>query len=459
MRARLALAGFVVALAMCAPAFVAAAPASSLKPVSDAYVNGARATRNYGTAPVLKARAGVLGAYLRFKVRPWVGQPADGLDLRLAGVVGDATTLALSEVSGGWLETSLTFLTRPAPVSDIIVRGTVASDGVHFPLGAFFDSGTIDRNYISLRVTNDVSTKVSFSSREGTAPPLVTLGTGGVSLFAAQFGLMTGARVIATTGSEEKVARLRALGVTDVIDYRATPDWDRRVRELTDGVGADLVIEVGGPGSLARSIAAIRYCGHISAVGNLAGKSTIVPNCVDAGAFVPRPASTFRRGGPVLFMGTTRYPPNFFAIQEICRDVAPALPDLEARARTNPRDVPTLLALADAYVNAGRATEAVATYQAVLAIDRDSVPALNGIGFVLFGSGEIAGARVAADRVLTLRPRDPDALFLKGLVQYRSEEWRGAVDTWAIYLDVGEFHPAAPMVRPLYEEARRKAGL
>lgn len=61
----------------------------------------------------------------------------------------------------------------------------------------------------------------------------------------------------------------------------------------------------------------------------LAGKSTIVPNCVDAGAFVPRPASTFRRGGPVLFMGTTRYPPNFFAIQEICRDVAPALPDLE----------------------------------------------------------------------------------------------------------------------------------
>ena len=106
---------------------------------------------------------------------------------------------------------------------------------------------------------------------------LVTLGTGGVSLFAAQFGLMTGARVIATTGSEEKVARLRALGVTDVIDYRATPDWDRRVRELTDGVGADLVIEVGGPGSLARSIAAIRYCGHISAVGNLAGKSTIDP--------------------------------------------------------------------------------------------------------------------------------------------------------------------------------------
>jgi cytochrome c-type biogenesis protein CcmH/NrfG len=139
--------------------------------------------------------------------------------------------------------------------------------------------------------------------------------------------------------------------------------------------------------------------------------------------------------------------------------LAPTLPDLEARARSNPRDMPTLLALADAYVTEGRATEAVATYQAVLAIDKDSVPALNGIGFVLFGSGEVAGARVAADRVLALRPRDPDALFLKGLAQYRSEEWRGAVDTWAIYLDVGEFHPAAPMVRPLYEDARKKAGL
>ena len=106
---------------------------------------------------------------------------------------------------------------------------------------------------------------------------LVTLGTGGVSLFAAQFGLMAGAHVIATTGSAAKVARLHSLGVTEVIDYHTTPDWDARVRELTDGRGADLVVEVGGPGSLAKSIAAIRYCGHVSVVGNLAGKSMIDP--------------------------------------------------------------------------------------------------------------------------------------------------------------------------------------
>ncbi|MPZ43983.1 MAG: zinc-binding dehydrogenase [Betaproteobacteria bacterium] len=109
---------------------------------------------------------------------------------------------------------------------------------------------------------------------------LVTLGSGGVSLFAAQFGLMAGARVIATTGSAAKVARLHALGVSEVIDYQATPDWDARVCELTGGRGADLVVEVGGPGSLARSIAAIRYCGHISAVGNLAGKGTIDPGAL-----------------------------------------------------------------------------------------------------------------------------------------------------------------------------------
>jgi regulator of sirC expression with transglutaminase-like and TPR domain len=87
------------------------------------------------------------------------------------------------------------------------------------------------------------------------------------------------------------------------------------------------------------------------------------------------------------------------------------------------------------------------------------VPALNGIGFVLFRSGEFQGARLAAERVLALRPRDADALFLKGLIQYRSEDWRGAAETWKVFLDAGEFHPAAAMVRPLYEDARRRAGL
>ena len=111
---------------------------------------------------------------------------------------------------------------------------------------------------------------------------LVTLGTGGVSLFAAQLALISGARVIATTGSDDKALRLRAMGIADIINYQTTPDWHVRVKELTDGRGADLVVEVGGPGSLAKSIAALRYCGHISAVGNLAGKATIDPGALFA---------------------------------------------------------------------------------------------------------------------------------------------------------------------------------
>jgi glycosyltransferase involved in cell wall biosynthesis len=61
----------------------------------------------------------------------------------------------------------------------------------------------------------------------------------------------------------------------------------------------------------------------------IAARSTIVPNCVDTREFAPRPAAAFRAGGPVIFIGTTRYPPNFFAVQEICHDLAPALPHLE----------------------------------------------------------------------------------------------------------------------------------
>ena len=106
---------------------------------------------------------------------------------------------------------------------------------------------------------------------------LVTLGTGGVSLFAAQLGLLTGARVVSTTGSDDKAERLRAMGVHAVVNYRSTPHWDTRVREITSGRGADVVVEVGGAGSLSKSISAVRYGGHISVVGTLAGGGTIDP--------------------------------------------------------------------------------------------------------------------------------------------------------------------------------------
>ena len=131
---------------------------------------------------------------------------------------------------------------------------------------------------------------------------------------------------------------------------------------------------------------------------------------------------------------------------------------LEARAKANPADIPTQLALADAYVVAQRPRDAVAVYQAVLARDPKNVAALDGLGLILVASGSNDGALVAADQVLSQRPKDPDALFVKGLALYNKQDWNGAVDVWTVYLDVGQYHSAADMVRALYQDAKTKAG-
>lgn len=99
-------------------------------------------------------------------------------------------------------------------------------------------------------------------------------GTGGVSLFALQIAKLVGARVIQTSSSDEKLERARALGADECINYRTTPDWDKRARELTGGVGVDHVVEVGGAGTLGRSLRAIRMNGQISVIGMLSGVST-----------------------------------------------------------------------------------------------------------------------------------------------------------------------------------------
>ena len=106
---------------------------------------------------------------------------------------------------------------------------------------------------------------------------LLTLGTGGVSIFALQFARMMGAEVIATSSSDEKAERLRELGASHVINYKNQPNWGRVVREMTDGLGVDHVIEVGGPGTLPQSIDAVRVGGIISLIGVLTGQSGDIP--------------------------------------------------------------------------------------------------------------------------------------------------------------------------------------
>ncbi len=102
---------------------------------------------------------------------------------------------------------------------------------------------------------------------------VLTLGSGGVSTFALKLAKAAGARTIATSSSDEKLSRLIDMGATDGINYKAVPDWDRRVMELTEGLGVDLVVEVGGAGTFGKSLRAVRMGGHISLVGVLSGRS------------------------------------------------------------------------------------------------------------------------------------------------------------------------------------------
>src|SRR5579859_6764027 len=96
---------------------------------------------------------------------------------------------------------------------------------------------------------------------------VLTLGSGGVSLFALQFAKLFGTRVIATTSSEEKAERLKALGADSVVNYRAASDWHVVVRELTDGRGVDQVIEVIGSSTIVQSIKSTRVSGEVALIG------------------------------------------------------------------------------------------------------------------------------------------------------------------------------------------------
>jgi NADPH:quinone reductase-like Zn-dependent oxidoreductase len=96
------------------------------------------------------------------------------------------------------------------------------------------------------------------------------MGTGGVSIFALQLAKAMGATVIATSSSDEKLERLKAMGADQVVNYKSVEEWGAKVSELSDG-GVDHVVEVGGPGTLNQSIQATRVGGHIALIGVLTG--------------------------------------------------------------------------------------------------------------------------------------------------------------------------------------------
>lgn len=100
---------------------------------------------------------------------------------------------------------------------------------------------------------------------------VLTLGTGGVSSFVILLGRALGARVLVTSSSEEKLQRAREIGAADGVNYRMNPAWDEAILQLTQGTGADCIVENGGPGTLERSLKCLAHRGKIAIVGVLAG--------------------------------------------------------------------------------------------------------------------------------------------------------------------------------------------
>jgi NADPH:quinone reductase-like Zn-dependent oxidoreductase len=109
---------------------------------------------------------------------------------------------------------------------------------------------------------------------------VLTLGTGGVSVFALQFAKIHGARVIATSSSDKKLERAKELGADELINYRKTPDWDNEVLSLTNRIGVDHVVEVGGAGTLSKSLNSVRIGGHVAVIGVLARTGEFDPRSV-----------------------------------------------------------------------------------------------------------------------------------------------------------------------------------
>jgi NADPH:quinone reductase-like Zn-dependent oxidoreductase len=118
---------------------------------------------------------------------------------------------------------------------------------------------------------------VMIEGRVGPRKIVLVQGTGGVSTFALQIAKAAGASVIVTSSSEEKLGRARALGADHTINYRTTPEWGKRVLELTGGRGADLVVEVGGQGTLKQSLEALALNGTISIIGGITGYGGELP--------------------------------------------------------------------------------------------------------------------------------------------------------------------------------------
>ncbi|KGF78986.1 alcohol dehydrogenase [Massilia sp. JS1662] len=159
-------------------------------------------------------------------------------------------------------------ITRPGSLSEYVA--VPASSVVRLPDHLDFAQGAT----LPIAATTAWNAVRSASVRPGST--VVILGTGGVSLFALQFAKASGATIILVSSSDEKLERGRALGADHLVNYRATPDWDKAVLEITHGRGVDLVVETVGDATFARSLNAAATGGTVFTVGFLSGATTSV---------------------------------------------------------------------------------------------------------------------------------------------------------------------------------------
>ena len=181
-----------------------------------------------------------------------------------------------------WLEGSLSMEKRRTTL------GGGDLDGVLREYGAFDENGLIGvPEHLSFEeaatlpcaaVTAWNALVVSGALKAGDT--VLTLGTGGVSIFALLFAKMHGARVIATSSSDEKLEKAKDLGADEIINYKKTPEWDKEVLSLTNRIGVDHVVEVGGAGTLSKSINSVRVGGHVAVIGVLAGAGEFDPRSI-----------------------------------------------------------------------------------------------------------------------------------------------------------------------------------
>ncbi|KAL4867285.1 hypothetical protein BDV12DRAFT_209960 [Aspergillus spectabilis] len=216
---------------------------------------------------------------------PWTVKPSV-----IPGSDGAGTILAVGKSAnrfkpGDNVITTLNQQHISGPITEKIAQfGTGASiDGVFRQFGVFDERGLVGMpaglSFVEAAMLSCAGVTAwnalfggNGGRKVGRGEWVLTQGTGGVSLFAVQFAKSVGARVIATTSSAEKVSMLKSLGAEHVINYCETPNWGPVAKQLTGGVGVDLVVDVAGPSTLRESAESLKLDGQISVVGFIGGE-------------------------------------------------------------------------------------------------------------------------------------------------------------------------------------------